>query len=68
MIKRSIFIDLFILIKFYTEGYRSGHNEAVLKVFRSNRLMLRKNRGTTRVPDVFSCTMRETFLAVFSHF
>ena len=31
MIKGSIFIDSFIYIKFHTEGYRSGHNEAVLK-------------------------------------
>ena len=30
MIKESIFIDSFLL-QFHTEGYRSGHNEAVLK-------------------------------------
>ena len=50
------------------EGYRSGHNEAVLKDCRFHHYDLPKTLVFIRVSALSACTLQDGFLAVFLQF
>ena len=54
--------------KISTEGYRSGHNEAVLKDYRFCHYDLPQTLVFIRVSALSACTLQDDFLAVFLQF
>ena len=64
MIKESSFDDSFL----YTEGYRSGHNEAVLKNSRSAYRYVTENLCGYWIFGCFAINVQEVHLAKFLHY